>query len=1308
MYRRILLSLFASLISAHADPQLTSWFTANSGQYARLYQTTAAQTAATKSTTWSRGAGTQSNPVYADVNEVAYSTSWVYIRSSGLASHMMGPWYLDAAKTQNFGNFPSNTASIYRIPRVPTIPTSKTLTPGGATGVMVNGVSLFDMRDTFSYSSTSSQDAMPTNTVTGDSVWNREAYANEAVTFDAALAHQAGNNYHYHAQPIALRYQLGDHVDYNSSTNVYTESATAVTQHSPILAWAADGLPVYGPYGYSTATNAGSGVRRMISGFVLRNGSSGTTNLTTTGRSTLPAWATRIQTVAFKNGPAVSTAYALGHYLEDYDYLGDHGYVQGTTYDLNEQNVRYCVTPEFPGGTYAYFTTINTDGTPAYPFTTGRQYYGSPTGGSTTISETVTTQFIGGANKPLTINTPNVSGTAITLTWSAVEGGTYSVDASPNQTTWTSKATGIVSSGISSSSAYTAVGTAGTEYGRVNRTAIATYDSNGQSTATTAQATTTSYTLGGNAAPTISTVASQSTLQNIATGAIAFTVGDQETAAASLTVSASSSNTTLVPNANLVFGGSGANRTVTITPATGQTGTTTISLNVYDGTNTTSTTFLLTVSVPNTAPTITSISAQSTTQNTATSAIAFTVGDAQTAAASLAVTGGSANTTLIPNANIIFSGSGANRSVIITPSAGQTGSAVITITVSDSALTASATFTLTVIPSVPTIASITSTPAAPTVTTPVTITAAVAPPSGRTITSVQLTYSTGASATNTVFNETMAAAATTAWAGTNTVYPWTVAFNGPPSTPFSQTAAANHTSGGTGNQFGMEVNSNPPDLTKATITTTNAINATSTSGYVEFYMATSNLSSPMGWDFQTSTDGTTWTTRSSELTGANHGYQVFPYTLASAERVSTLKLRFRFYGSGIAATHSLISLDDIKVVTTTGVAPVTVTMLDDGTHGDGAAGDGIYGVVLPTQTLNTTVSYTIAATDSAAVTTTSTSASYTVGTGAAAMTVTPASGLSPSGPAGGAFSPISTTYTIANTGTAAMSWTASNSASWLTLGATNGTLAAGANTTVTATINAAANGLVAGSYADTLVFTNSTNGAGNATRATSLTVLSTNANLSSVSLSTGTLSPIFSSNTLSYTARVSSTNSSITLAATAADGNATVRVNGQITIAGTNISLSTGANTINIEVTAQDGVTTKSYSLIITRQTAVETWRQTWYGTPSNTGNAANSADPYHTGIQNLAVIGFLGIDQNPAQARIGMLPQVQRASNTLFYSFTEPPGISGITYGAEWNSNLQSGSWSPVSDTGSGSVHIFSLPIGSDKKFLRLKVTAP
>ena len=184
--------------------------------------------------------------------------------------------------------------------------------------------------------------------------------------------------------------------------------------------------------------------------------------------------------------------------------------------------------------------------------------------------------------------------------------------------------------------------------------------------------------------------------EDAATGVLAFIVGDLETAVASLAVTGSSSNTALVPNANIVFGGSGANRTVTVTPAANQSGTATITVTVSDGALTASDTFVLTVNAVNDAPTISDIANQTVNEDNATGVLAFIVGDLETAAGSLAVTGSSANTTLVPNANIVFGGSGANRTVTVTPAANQNGTATITVTVSDGALTASDTFVLTV------------------------------------------------------------------------------------------------------------------------------------------------------------------------------------------------------------------------------------------------------------------------------------------------------------------------------------------------------------------------------------------------------------------------------------------------------------------------------------------------------------------------------------------------------------------------------------------------------------------------------------
>ena len=99
-----------------------------------------------------------------------------------------------------------------------------------------------------------------------------------------------------------------------------------------------------------------------------------------------------------------------------------------------------------------------------------------------------------------------------------------------------------------------------------------------------------------NTPPTISTIANQTINKDTFTGPIGFTIGDAQSSAENLMVSGTSSNPTLVPNSNIVFGGSGNNRTVTVTPASGQTGVTTITKSVSDGQSSVSTRFVLTVS----------------------------------------------------------------------------------------------------------------------------------------------------------------------------------------------------------------------------------------------------------------------------------------------------------------------------------------------------------------------------------------------------------------------------------------------------------------------------------------------------------------------------------------------------------------------------------------------------------------------------------------------------------------------------------------------------------------------------------------
>ncbi|HEY1110622.1 MAG TPA: YHYH protein [Opitutaceae bacterium] len=464
------------------DPRITGWYVAPSSRYARLYETEAAKNAGAAVTTWRRGQGTQTTPSYAGVMQVSYSDNWVYLRSSGLGYHTMGPWYLNAAHTQLFPNYPANQNVLYRIPRTPTVPTTKTLTAGNAIGYLVDGVALFDNRDTYSYTNSSASDASPVaGGGRGDGIWNRDAYVNEGVTFDPAFAHQAGANYHYHANTPALRHLLGDNVDYNAATRTYAEKPTAPTRHSPLLGWLADGYPIYGPYGYSSPLDATSGVRRMTSGYAKRDGANGTTNLSATGRTSLPAWAARAQNrgsatlAANQSGPAVNATYILGHYLEDYDYLGELGKTQGADFDLDLHNGRFCVTPEFPQGTYAYFLTIEADGTPKFPYTLGRWYYGAPNGGSvTSIAETVTEYVRGGQAASIALTAVRTD-TGVALSWTSVEGGTYSLSTSTDGTTYTTLATGLTSAGLTTTHATTTVAS----YYRVTLTALASYDTRG-------------------------------------------------------------------------------------------------------------------------------------------------------------------------------------------------------------------------------------------------------------------------------------------------------------------------------------------------------------------------------------------------------------------------------------------------------------------------------------------------------------------------------------------------------------------------------------------------------------------------------------------------------------------------------------------------------------------------------------------------------------------------------------------------------------------------------------------------------------
>lgn len=174
--------------------------------------------------------------------------------------------------------------------------------------------------------------------------WTKNRFEKLKSNLDDSYGHyfvnnniSLGNGYNYLANPKQFRVQIGDNLD-----NVGNVPSNLV--HSPILGFAYDGNPIYGPYGYQNPGNASSSIVRMLSSYKLK--------------------------VSRPGGPS-TTSYPLGSFIEDYEYIHRSG-------SLDENNGRFCVTPDYPEGTYAYFITIESNNTPAYPYVLGKNYYSIP------------------------------------------------------------------------------------------------------------------------------------------------------------------------------------------------------------------------------------------------------------------------------------------------------------------------------------------------------------------------------------------------------------------------------------------------------------------------------------------------------------------------------------------------------------------------------------------------------------------------------------------------------------------------------------------------------------------------------------------------------------------------------------------------------------------------------------------------------------------------------------------------------------------------------------------------------------------
>ncbi len=327
----LFLALLLSALCADAQPIINSWKLNTTGKTASYWANTASGPGA-PSYVWTTTTDS------ADALRVCYNNDTVWVYSHNMTDSM-GKW-------TNPGN-PVTQTFTHRFPRTPIVPTTKAISPKvGEIGVLINGIVIYGIGDAKSWSGTTNADRQQG----GLGIWNLEVGKGEGVSLDNTLgAHpQQQGVYHTHVAPFKLWNRL------------------PTTQHSPIVGWAFDGHPIYGPYGYSTAMDATSGITRMKTGYSLRN---------ITTRTAYPAIPGGGSTTS-QAGPAVSTTYPIGTYCEDWEWLSANGG------DLDEHNGRTCVTPEFPGGTYAYFTTIDAAGVPVFPYYVGVYYHAQPDAGN--------------------------------------------------------------------------------------------------------------------------------------------------------------------------------------------------------------------------------------------------------------------------------------------------------------------------------------------------------------------------------------------------------------------------------------------------------------------------------------------------------------------------------------------------------------------------------------------------------------------------------------------------------------------------------------------------------------------------------------------------------------------------------------------------------------------------------------------------------------------------------------------------------------------------------------------------------------
>lgn len=274
------------------------------------------------STVWitNQNPAAKNNPqlarVQPEVHAVNVSDRFVEIQSGGISLHYLGVLQSPADHIERIRQLR------FRIPRYPeTAKGAYASVRSDVMGVFLNGVPVYNQFESTSYQ--------------GQNLWHFDPLAwNDDGSLIAA------------GHPRAT-------LEHNGSLGVLESLIADASQHSPIIGYAFDGYPIYGPWAYGQDGK----LRRMRSGYRLRQ---------IKRRTHLPD-GTALTPAQF--GPEVSADFPLGVFVEDYEFAAGAG-------DLDEFNGRFAKTPDYPAGTYAYFLTTDAAGRMAFPYLLAHSYHG--------------------------------------------------------------------------------------------------------------------------------------------------------------------------------------------------------------------------------------------------------------------------------------------------------------------------------------------------------------------------------------------------------------------------------------------------------------------------------------------------------------------------------------------------------------------------------------------------------------------------------------------------------------------------------------------------------------------------------------------------------------------------------------------------------------------------------------------------------------------------------------------------------------------------------------------------------------------